>query len=254
MKKIGYLLTFILSFSFTPVFAADADWLANEILTQLSDLRRDMKRLKDQVNDLQDEIKTLKTSNKGSVKKKPLLTSFELGTGNFMGDKDAKLAVVEFTDYQCPFCGRHAKGTLEQIKEKYINQGKLQYVIRDFPLNFHKQGKSAAVAAACSGDQGKYWEMHEKLFQNPKKINQKGYQLLASELELNADNFSQCLEDPAQMRRVESDIALGNSLGITGTPAFIIGRIEDGKLTDLKALTGALPFSSFTRVIDKMIN
>lgn len=83
-----------------------------------------------------------------------------------MGSKDAKLAVIEYSDFQCPFCDRYTKNTFPRIKENYIDTEKVQYVARDFPLSFHRQAKSAAIAANCAGYQGKYWEMHGMLFKH----------------------------------------------------------------------------------------
>ena len=83
-----------------------------------------------------------------------------------LGDANAKVTVIEFTDFQCPFCGRHFEQTFGQIKENYVDSGKVKYVLRDFPLSFHPHAEEAAEAAECANDQGKFWEMHDELFSN----------------------------------------------------------------------------------------
>ena len=252
MKKFVLFLMFLFGLQ-TPTYAADADWLANEVLTQLSELRREIQSMKKQIKVLQSDVTTLKNKVDSTVDK-AAITSFDFKDGNILGDENAEIALVEFTDYQCPYCSRHAKGTFEKIKQIYIDTGILQYMVRDYPLSFHKQAESAAVAAACAAEQGKYWDMHKTLFENPGKVKQREFTLLAKQLGLNTNDFEKCLDDPEQLEDVRKDVALANNIGITGTPAFLIGRLKEGKMIELKAMAGAQPFSSFSRVIDAMIN
>ena len=253
MKKFVLFLMFLLGVQ-TPTFATDADWLANEVLTQLSELRREIQSMKKQIQVLQSDLVTLKKNKIRTGENKAAISSFEFTDGNILGNESAKFAIVEFTDYQCPYCGRHAKGTFEKIKQKYVNTGILQYMVRDYPLSFHQQAKSAAVAAACAAKQGKYWDMHKTLFESPGKVKREEYQMLAEQIGLDLNSFDACLTDPEQLKKVKNDVALANSIGITGTPAFLIGRLKEGKMIELKAMTGAQPFSSFSRIIDAMIN
>ncbi len=245
-----YTLIFTVSWS-SPLLASD-DWLANEVLTQLSDIRRDMSGLKKQVQQLRTEIDALKTKagdSQGNVG-----ASFDIGEGKRFGKADAEYAIVEFTDYECPFCARHNQKTLGKIKKKYVDSGKLQYLVRDFPLGFHRKAKSAAIAANCAEDQDAYKKMHDQLFESQSKLSGKLFEQIAANLELDMVMFKECLTDPKQEARINDEIALGERIGISGTPAFLIGRLKNGQLTDIKALSGAQPFSSFTRIIDSVIN
>jgi protein-disulfide isomerase len=155
-----------------------------------------------------------------------------------MGDKDAKVTLVEFSDYQCPFCKR-VRPTIWRLVDEY--KGKLRYVFMDFPLSFHKDAKKAAEAARCAGDQGKYFEMNRKLFDNQDKIgigNLKGY---AKELGLDVKKFDKCLDDGAHTKDIEASIAKGSSVGVSGTPAYFINGIM---------ISGAQPYESFKELID----
>ena len=162
------------------------------------------------------------------------------------GTEAAKVTLVEFTDYQCPFCKRYVDDTLAQIEKDYVATGKVKYMIRDLALSFHPNAQKAAEAARCAGAQGQYWAMHDLLFKNqdawvavtnPLSLFS-GY---AANSGLNAANFTSCLNNNAQKAAVESDIALAGKAGLGGTPSFVI----NGKI-----LVGAQPYAQFKAVID----
>ncbi len=155
-----------------------------------------------------------------------------------VGPKDAPVTIVEFTDYQCPFCGR-SRDTVNQFQEKY--KGKLRYALCDFPLSFHKDSQKAHEAAHCAGDQGKYWDMNKKLFSNQTAINIDALKKYAGELKLNMNKFNECLESGKYAERVQKHQQNGEKVGVTGTPAFFI----NGRM-----ISGARPFEAFKEVID----
>ncbi len=99
----------------------------------------------------------------------------EIGKSPVLGDKNAKVTIIEFSDYECPFCGRHYQQTYPQIKKNYIDTGKVKMSFKDFPLSFHQSAQKAAEAARCAGDQGKYWEMHDKLYSNQESLGVDNY-------------------------------------------------------------------------------
>jgi protein-disulfide isomerase len=154
------------------------------------------------------------------------------------GNKDAKVTIIEFTDYQCPFCGR-ARPTVNQIIETYGD--KVHYVLRDFPLNFHPYAQKAAEAAECAGEEDKYWEYSQKLWDNQKALDVSSLKKYASELKLNSEKFDQCLESGKMADEVNKDMTDGSKAGVSGTPSFFI----NGQM-----LTGARPFEQFKEVID----
>lgn len=155
-----------------------------------------------------------------------------------IGPEKAPIRMVEFTDYQCPFCGR-ARPTINEVLAQY--KGKVRYVLRDFPLSFHRDAFKAHEGAHCAGDQGKYWEMNKKLFENQKAIGLQDLQKYAGELKLKMDSFNQCLDSSKYAGRVQEGLKDGQSVGVSGTPAFFI----NGRM-----ISGARPFESFKEIID----
>jgi protein-disulfide isomerase len=162
------------------------------------------------------------------------------------GPENAKVTMVEFTDYQCPFCGRHFSQTDGQIQESYVESGKMRHIVRDLPLPFHANAHVAAQAARCAGDQNKYWQMHDKLFEAQEEWSAGdpvakfgGY---AGELGMNLATFEGCVTGGKYKGAVDDDLALANKVGASGTPTFFI----NGQI-----LVGAQPYSAFETAIEK---
>jgi len=155
------------------------------------------------------------------------------------GDPDAPVTIVEFADFQCPYCGV-AEATLKRVLEKY--QGKVQFGFRDFPLReLHPQAQSAAEASRCAGDQGKFWEYHDVLFANQGDLSQNAYAEHARKIGLDVARFQACLDSGRFKPLIESDLQSGMAAGVTGTPAFYV----NGAM-----LSGAQPASEFESIID----
>ncbi|HUI26540.1 MAG TPA: DsbA family protein [Candidatus Kryptonia bacterium] len=164
------------------------------------------------------------------------------GSGPSRGPANAPVTIIEFSDYQCPFCGQ-AEQSVQQVLSAYKDQVRLVY--RDFPLSeIHPHAQKAAEAARCAGDQGKYWEYHSKLFQNQKQLAASQLEQLAADLQLDKSRFQQCLNSSKHEKAVLADFETGSSVGVSGTPAFFInGRFY----------SGALPFENFKEVIDEIL-
>lgn len=160
----------------------------------------------------------------------------------FKGSPDAPVTIIEFSDYECPFCGSFFRNTLPELEEKYINTGKVKFIYRDFPISSHKNAQVAAEAAQCSGDQGKYWEMHNKIFENQEAIAKDNLIGYAGVMGLNMDSFNQCLNDGKYSKEVKADLNDGVKAGVDGTPTFFING---------QKLVGAQPFSVFEEIIEK---
>ncbi len=173
-----------------------------------------------------------------------------------LGKASAPITVIEFTDFQCPFCSRHFTQTFGQIKKDYIDTGKVKYVSRDFPLGFHPNAQKAAETAECSKEQGKYWEMHDKLFEKQEEWSNlatadaaKKFKEYAAGLGLSAGPFAGCLDDGKTAAEVKKDAADGSASGIDGTPGFwILG--PDGKN---QKISGAYPYDTFKTAFDGML-
>ena len=159
-----------------------------------------------------------------------------------LGDSKAPVTIIEFSDYQCPFCERFYTATLPQIKTEYINTGKVKLVYRDFPLSsIHPQAEKAAEAAECAGEQNKYWEMHNKLFENQGALDTDSLKKYAQQIGLDSGKFNDCLDSGKMASEIAKDTADGTSYGVQGTPAFFINGQE---------ISGAQPFESFKQIID----
>ncbi|PIN76746.1 hypothetical protein COV17_01170 [Candidatus Woesearchaeota archaeon CG10_big_fil_rev_8_21_14_0_10_36_11] len=162
------------------------------------------------------------------------------------GNTGAPVTIIEFSDYECPFCGKYVAETYPQIVEKYINTGKVKYVFRDFPLNtLHPMAQKAAEAAECAGEQGKYWEMHNQLFANQNMLDVTNLKRYALNLDLNTNQFNTCLDSGSMAAEVQKDLADGTRAGVSGTPAFFINGVM---------VSGAQPFSVFEQAIDTALS
>ncbi|MBU1111270.1 MAG: thioredoxin domain-containing protein [Nanoarchaeota archaeon] len=157
------------------------------------------------------------------------------------GNADALVTIVEFSDFECPFCGRYVQDTYPSIVENYIDTGKVKYVFRDFPLSFHANAQKAGEAAECAGEQGMYWEMHDLLFANQNALGIASLKAYADDLGLDTGDIDECLDSGAMADEIAQDMADGQRYGVSGTPAFFI----NGKL-----ISGAQPFSVFEAEIE----
>lgn len=179
----------------------------------------------------------------------------ELGDNPVEGDRSAPLTLVEFTDYQCPFCARHQRQTHPQIEEQYVKTGKIRFVSMDLPLeNLHKLAFKAAEAAHCAEEQDKFWEMRERMFANPKALQPWSGHAEAVGLDVGA--FETCLDSGKYEEEVKRDAAEARKIGVTGTPGFVVAKTDPSdpaKVTGIAFLNGAKPLSAFQAEIDKAL-
>jgi protein-disulfide isomerase len=172
------------------------------------------------------------------------------------GDEKAVITLVEFSDYECAYCGRHFRETLGRIESDYIKTGKLKYVFRDFPLeSIHPRAFKAAEAAHCAGEQGRYWQMHDHLFTHQSALDRTHLAGHAKTLALDLPRFEQCLDSGRHAARVRQSQAEGQQAGVSGTPTFFLGRTDAGG-TSLKAqatLVGAQPYATFKEALDRFL-
>jgi len=175
-----------------------------------------------------------------------------------IGNPDAKISIIEFSDFQCPFCARFHIQTLPLIIEEYIEDGKVKLVFRDFPIqNIHPNALPASVAAECANEQGKFKEMHDILFENQNQWNKQEtadaislFNQYATEMNLDQEIFDSCLSNGKYIEEIKNDLEDGRDYGISGTPGFFIGNDQIGYVE----LKGAQPFESFKKVIDAQLD
>ncbi len=174
-----------------------------------------------------------------------------------LGAADAPVTLVEFTDYQCPFCRRHFAQTMPQLVKDYVETGKLRYVMREFPIqSIHPKALKAAEAALCAGDQGKYWEIHDVFFADQRKLAPEDLKAHAEGLGLDVASFNECLDGDKYAQRVQKDLADGVKAGVRGTPSFFAGLTDPAdptKIRAIKYLNGAQPYVVFKAAIDALI-
>ena len=169
-----------------------------------------------------------------------------------LGRADAPLLMVEFTDYECPFCRQFHLTAFEQIRKNYIEPGKLRYVSRDFPLEFHKNALRAAVAGRCGAEQGKFWELRHSMIANASKLQPEDILGYAKGLSLDAGKLRGCMESGRLLAAVEADMDEGRAAGVSGTPTFLIGRLANGRLEGVR-LVGAQPYIVFAAKLDQLL-
>lgn len=170
-----------------------------------------------------------------------------------LGAGQARLVLIEFSDYQCRFCRRHLSSTMPQLLAGRIATGDLLYAFFDYPAETrHPEAFAAAVAARCAADQGAFWPMRQQLFTvlGPAQLLER-----AEALGLRTDAMKACLSDPQAAARVRRDVALAESLGIRGTPTFLLGyrTRESGPVSILRRIVGAQPLEVFERAIDSVL-
>jgi protein-disulfide isomerase len=159
-----------------------------------------------------------------------------------LGDPNAKITLVEYGDYECPFCKKFFEDTGLALRKNYIETGKVKMIYRDFPLPFHPQAMPAALAANCAKEQGKFWLYHDELFKNQEKLNSLDYVKLAQDLGLNTETFKSCFENKKYLQKIQKDYGGGQSIGVNGTPTFFING---------KQIVGAQPYSAFEQIIEQ---
>ena len=178
---------------------------------------------------------------------------YTMAGDEFRGDPEATLTVVEFSDFECPFCRKHTLETQPVLDQEFVEPGTVRWVFKHFPLdNIHPRAAIAGVAAECAAEQGQFWEMHDKLFTSTDRwVNnqpEEGLKALAEELGLDMDAFNACLEDPDMMDRVRSDQADGAPF-VRGTPTFVI-LFPNG---DGRLIPGALPADQFSQALTQLL-
>lgn len=249
--KYPCLFLFLLANIFlNSVVYADENWVAEEVLIQLQEIRKELSELRKEISKHHNSEQA--SEGKGSVIKLPEDPSMPT-----LGDTDASIFIMEFSDYQCPFCKRHAQQTMPKLKENYILPGKVQYGFMDFPLGFHSLAKPAAIAAHCAGKQHEpsYWAFHDHFFSGASNaLKAESYEDLLQSENLSVESFKACLTDPNISKKVDAAMSYGSALGVSGTPAFVIGIKKGNQLVSTQVLSGAQPYTVFSQIIDRLLN
>jgi len=267
MQKIipGCLLIALALYSTTPARAQSAHTIklreetgggASREQAELQALRKDIEKLQSGQVEIQKSLQMIKDLLLG---KQPALEDVYISTAgaHALGSPAAKLTIIEFSDYECPYCGNYARDTYSPLIEKYVNTGKVRYILRNFPLvQLHPHAQVAAEAAECAAEQGKYWEMHERLFRSQQALDIKEMSGHAAVLGLDSARFQQCLDSGRVRAKVQADLAEGAKLNVRGTPTFFFGYQQDSggeKIRAVKLMSGSQPLSAFAEILDDML-
>lgn len=177
-----------------------------------------------------------------------------------LGDKNAKLTMVEFSDYECPFCKQYFTNTYTELKKDYVDTGKMKIVYRNLPLSFHQNAHKEAEAALCVRDQGgdtAYWKYHDELFtrttSNGTGLSLDQLPTIAGEIGLDGTAIKSCIDSGKYVKKVDADLADANTYGATGTPSFFIGKDLGDNSINGTLIVGAQPLSAFKALIDQQL-
>ncbi len=175
--------------------------------------------------------------------------------GRTRGNPQAPITLVEYSDFTCGFCVKFFRETWPRIREKYIETGKVRFLYRDFPRALQGPGVDAAVAARCAGDQGRYWQMHDRLFTNGGRFDEAAFQHHAKAIGLDQPLFMKCREEARHRGPVFQDRSEGVRLGFRGTPGFVLLRTKDEEREKESpiVLPGAFPFEVFEAQLDRLL-
>jgi protein-disulfide isomerase len=168
-----------------------------------------------------------------------------------LGSKEAPLTIVEFTDYQCPFCQRFHTTSFAELKRNYIDTGKVRFYSRDMPLDFHPDAMRAAEAARCAGEQGQFWQLRDVMGANPNKLDMDSLVADVTDLKMDVKAFRTCVESEKYKNAVQTDVMEAMKIGANGTPTFVIGKsTPDG--VDGELVVGAQPYPMFDQKLKEL--
>jgi protein-disulfide isomerase len=171
-----------------------------------------------------------------------------------LGSEHSPVTVVEFADYQCPYWHRFQSDIFLELKSKYIDTGKVRFITRNLPLDIHPGAKKAALVSLCAGEQGKYWDIRNALAERSAALNAAALSQIAADAHLDPRKFTACVDSGKYNPEIAHDLADAASIGVNGTPSFIIGRVNDSNnVVTGTVIRGALPIASFTNAIDEAL-
>ena len=223
---------------------------------QIDELKESQQRVLKQL----EEIKTLLQEKSGrpdyaAKPARPEVISLNVHGEPFRGNHLARVAIIEYSDFDCTFCVKYAREIYPHLDEEYIQPGKGKYFFRDLPAPEHPNALGKAHAARCAGEQGKFWEMHDRLFAEQPAPAGQDPMSHAQALGLDAGKFSECLSGDRYAENIRRSTVGAGRMGLNGTPAFLIGTVsEDGDFVRAtKVFLGAVSYDSFKAMLDELL-
>lgn len=230
----------------TAAFGADDD----------ASLRAEVKQLRDDVAAMKEEMQAIRKA----MGPRRTATGWEVVEGMTihpegapqLGHAEAPWLLIEFSDYQCPFCARYFSETMPQIRRDFIDTGRLRYMVADYPIErLHPLALKAAEAAHCAADQGRFWEMHDRLFKSQRNLEPwSGH---AEALGIDVARFTACLESGHYADEIRTSAAQAQRAGVNSTPVFLLAAVRDDGIHVVRRLRGAAPYEVFRREIEALL-
>jgi protein-disulfide isomerase len=233
--------------------------------TDIVQLQRDIAVLKKEIGILlqqQNQILGLLTEMKQDLAGTPIPNdptavpgSVSISGSPFRGSDSARVAIVEFGDFECPYCGKFWREVYPLLIQNYVTTGRVKYVYRDLPLSVHPHSFTAALAGRCAGEQERFWEMHDSLFANQARLSETDLLARARPLGLDAVRFEDCFRNRKYVEQLGKDVSDASRMGVRSTPAFLLGVIEsDGTTVTVKTgIKGAQPYPAFQALLDEVL-
>lgn len=171
------------------------------------------------------------------------------------GSRDARVAIIEYSDFACPHCASFARDTLPLLMQMYIDPGTVMLAFRHLPSErLHPLALTAAEAAECAAQQGRFWEMHDRMFTADFEVNTQSLGRLADAIGLNTPRFAECLQGAHTSSRIREDVLGASHVGVGGTPTFLLGFVQpDGRVQVVKRMGGALPYARFAEALEEIL-
>jgi protein-disulfide isomerase len=248
-RPLGFLVVSMLAVGGAQAAPPTAEDFAN--------LQAEVARVESQQQQILNSLDALQKAMKGSGQPalKPPATMNVAGE-SFKGQPTATLAIIEYTDFECPFCRRFEHDVYPQIRDNYVDSGKVKYFHRDMPLPFHQGAMPAARAAHCASEQGKFWEMHDNLLgDGTASLGAADIDERAAKLGLNVARLDDCISSGRFADIIQRSVTEATAMQVSGTPTFIIGTLDaQGKLMSVKkTVVGAYPFETFKAALDPLL-
>ncbi len=224
--------------------------------------KKEILELKAQITEVQKDLAEIKKLLKEGARAPTAAAGFKeqvisIGNSPFKGKNDATVTIVEYSDYQCPYCARNYRDVMPKLQTEYIDTGKVRFVMREFPIaSIHKNATNASLAALCAGNQDKYWGMHDIMFENQKQLDLDSLKNYAATIGLDTEEFNDCLTNKKTDSDLRADMASAAKLGQRGTPGFYLGLTDPSDPDKVKmtvSIRGAQSIDNFRASIDDLL-
>lgn len=247
-------LACLCAFVFAPAARAGAQTKQEDISSlrkKVDAISRKQKQILEEISELR-QLLLAEKSNPAAARLPPII---RVEGETFQGSATARVGIIEYADYQCPFCGEFFRDLYPRMEQEYIRPGKVKFFYRDMPLSFHPEAMAAARAARCAGDQGKFWQMHDSLFAKQNALGEKDLVQRAVALGLNKGKFEECLSDQRYKSEIAESAAEARMLGAVGTPTFFVGVLnpKGNVLAVRRVFSGVPEYANLKSVVDQLL-